>query len=55
MRKETDSFNSVLIITLTNITIANTVFKQHIGKQYTWTSPNGRFRNQIYHILINNR
>ncbi|XP_070168800.1 craniofacial development protein 2-like [Polyergus mexicanus] len=38
-----------------NLTIANTVFKQHIRKQYTWTSPDNRTKNQIDYILINSR
>ena len=26
---------------------ANTLFKQHKRKLYTWTSPNGQYQNQI--------
>jgi exonuclease III len=38
-----------------NMKIMNTVFKQHRRRQYTWTSPDGRHRNQIDYIIIHNR
>ncbi|XP_039309130.1 craniofacial development protein 2-like [Solenopsis invicta] len=38
-----------------NLAIANTMFKQHIRKQYTWTSPDNRTKNQIDYILIKSR
>ena len=31
--------------------IANTLFQQHKKKLYTWTSPDGQYRNQIDYIL----
>ena len=31
--------------------IANTLFQQHKRRLYTWTSPDGRHRNQIDYIL----
>jgi len=31
--------------------IANTLFKQHKRGLYTWTSPDGQYRNQIDYIL----
>ena len=31
--------------------IANTLFQQHKGRLYIWTSPDGRHRNQIDYIL----
>ena len=31
--------------------IANTLFKQHKRGLYTWTSPDGQYRNQINYIL----
>ena len=31
--------------------IANTLFKQHKRKLYTWTSPDGQYQNQIDYIL----
>ena len=33
------------------VVIANTHFQQHKRRLYTWTSPDGRYRNQIDHIL----
>ena len=42
-----------------NLTITNTCFKQPIRRLYTWKAPkdsmNNIIRNQIAHILINNR
>ena len=35
--------------------IANTLFQQHKGRLYTWTSPDGQHRNQIDYILCNQR
>ena len=31
--------------------IANTLFQQHKRRLYTWTSPDGRYQNQIGYIL----
>ena len=31
--------------------IANTLFQQHKRRLYTWTSPDGQYRNQIDYIL----
>ena len=33
------------------LVIANTLFQQHKRGFYTWTSPDGRYRNQIDYIL----
>ena len=33
------------------LVIANTLFQQHKRRLYTWTSPNGQYRNQIDYIL----
>ena len=33
------------------LVIANTVFQQHKRRLYTWTSPDGQYRNQIDYIL----
>ena len=30
---------------------ANTLFQQHKRRLYTWTSPDGQYRNQIDYIL----
>ena len=35
----------------TALVIANTLFKQHKRRLYTWTSPDGQHRNQIDYIL----
>ena len=37
------------------LVIANTLFQQHKRRFYTWTSPDGRHRNQIDYILFNQR
>ena len=33
------------------IVITNTLFKQHRRRLYTWTSPDGQYRNQIDDIF----
>ena len=35
--------------------IANTLFQQHKRRLYTWTSPDGQYRNQIDYILWSQR
>ena len=35
--------------------IANTLFQQHKRRLYTWTSPDGQYRNQIHYILCSQR
>ena len=35
--------------------IANTLFQQHKRRLYTWTSPDGRHKNQIDYILCSQR
>ena len=35
--------------------IANTLFQQHKRRLYTWTSPDGQYRNQIDYILCSKR
>ena len=37
------------------LVIANTLFKQHKRRLYTWTSPDGQHRNQIDYILFSQR
>ena len=37
------------------LVIANTLFQQHKGRLYTWTSPNGQHQNQIDYILCSQR
>ena len=37
------------------LVIANTLFQQHKRRLYTWTSPDGQFRNQIDYILCSQR
>ena len=38
-----------------SLVIANTLFQQHKRRLYTWTSPDGQHRNQIYYILCRQR
>ena len=33
------------------LVIANTLFQQHKRRLYTWTSPDGQYRNQFDYIL----
>ena len=35
--------------------LASTLFQQHKGGLYTWTSPDGQYRNQIDYILCSQR
>ena len=37
------------------LVITNTLFQQHKRRLYTWTSPDGQFRNQIDYILCSQR
>ena len=37
------------------LALANTMFKQHPRRLYTWTSPDGNTRNQIDYISIAHR
>ena len=37
------------------LVITNTLFHQHKGRLYTWTSPDGHHRNQIDYILCSQR
>ena len=37
------------------LVIANTLFQQHKRRFYTWTSPDGQYRNQNDHILCSQR
>ena len=37
------------------LVITNTLFQQHKRKFYTWTSPDGQYRNQIDYILCSQR
>ena len=37
------------------LALANTMFKQHLRRLYTWTSPDGNTRNQIDYISIAQR
>ena len=37
------------------LVIANTLFKQHKRRLYTWTSPDGQYQNQIDYIICSQR
>ena len=37
------------------LVIANTLFEKHKRRLYTWTSPDGQYRNQIDYILCSQR
>ena len=37
------------------LVIANTLFQEHKRRLYTWTSPDGQYRNQIDYILCSQR
>ena len=37
------------------LVIGNTLFQQHKGRIYTWTSPDGQHQNQIDYILCSQR
>ena len=37
------------------LVIANTLFQQHKRRLYTWTSPDGPYRNEIDYILCSQR
>ena len=37
------------------LVIANTLFQQHKRRHYTWTSPDGQYRNQTDYILCGQR
>ena len=36
------------------LVIANTIFQQHKRRLYTWTSPDGQYRNQIDYLCSQN-
>ena len=37
------------------LVIANTLFRQHERRLYTWTSPDGQYQNQLDYILCSRR
>ena len=37
------------------LVLANTLFQQHKRQLYTWTSPDGQYRNEIDYILCSQR
>lgn len=38
-----------------NLAISNSFFQHHPRRLYTWTSPDGNYRNQIDYIMIGSR
>jgi hypothetical protein len=38
-----------------NLIVKSTMFPHHNIKKFTWTSPDGKTHNKIYHILIDRR
>ena len=42
-------------LTESPLVIVNTLFQQHKRRLYTWTSPDGQYRNQIDYILHSQR
>ena len=38
-----------------SLVIANTLFQRHKKRLYTWTSPDGQYRNQVDYILCSQR
>ena len=38
-----------------SLVIANTLFQQHKTRLYTWTSPDGQYKNQIDYILCSQK
>jgi hypothetical protein len=41
----------VNFVTSKNLTVKNTMFQHRNIHKFTWTSPDGKIRNQIEHIL----
>jgi hypothetical protein len=55
---ETSNDNGVRVVnfaTSKNLTVKSTMFPHRNIHKVTWTSPDGRTHNQIYHILIDRR
>ena len=51
----TDAGGKGLITGQNTLVIANTLFQQHKGRLYTWTSPDGQNRYQMDDILCSQR
>ena len=51
----TDAGDKGLITGQNTLVIANTLFQQHKGRLYTWTSPDGQNRYQMDDILCSQR
>ena len=45
----------VKLATSKNLVVKSTMFLHQNIHKYTWTSPDGKTHNQIYHILIDKR
>ena len=50
MEKDLSTF-----VALMNVLLITTVFPQKDIHEYTWTSPDAKFKNQFDHVTINNK
>jgi hypothetical protein len=55
---EISNDNEVGLVNFTtskNLRVKSTMFPRHNIHKYTWTSPDGKTQNRIYHILVDRR
>jgi hypothetical protein len=56
--REISNDNGVRVVnfaTSKNLTVKSIMFPRHNIHKFSWTSPDGKMHNQIYHILIDRR